>query len=63
MINSFYWNRRWTFRSNAKLSQSGVKFFATTVVSVYAVQPFMVYLFSATSRGQDFGTFWFTIFQ
>lgn len=63
MVNSFYWNRRWTFRSKAKLSESGVKFVTATLVSVYVIQPLMVYLFSATGWGQDFGTFWFATFH
>jgi putative flippase GtrA len=63
MVNSFYWNRRWTFHSKAKLGESGLKFVVATLVSVYAIQPGMVYLFSATSWGQSFGTFWFLVFH
>ncbi|HEY2004663.1 MAG TPA: GtrA family protein [Candidatus Saccharimonadia bacterium] len=63
MINSFYWNRRWTFKSNAGLAQSGVKFLAATLVSVWAIQPGMVFLFSGTGPGVAFGAFWFHCFQ
>src|SRR5258706_8415752 len=35
MINSFYWNRTWTFKSKAKIVKSGSKFLITTLVSVW----------------------------
>jgi putative flippase GtrA len=57
MINSFYWNRRWTFKSQAGVAQSGVKFLAATVMSVYVIQPGMVWLFTNPFIG--FGQFWF----
>ena len=63
MINSFYWNRRWTFKSNAGLAQSGVKFLAATLVSVWLIQPFMVHTFSATGFGVSFGAFWYFVAQ
>lgn len=63
MINSFYWNRRWTFKSNAGLAQSGVKFLAATLVSVWLIQPFMVHTFSATGFGLTFGAFWYSVAQ
>ena len=59
MINSFYWNRTWTFKSKAKFSRSAVRFLIATLVSVYGIQPGMVWLFTATMPGQAFGTFWF----
>ncbi len=59
MINSFYWNRRWVFASRASIGSSGVKFLTATLVSVYAIQPGIVGLFSATQMGQGFGMFWF----
>src|ERR1035437_551551 len=58
MINSFYWNRRWTFASKAKLGNSGARFLIATLVSIYIIQPGMVYLFSGTSGGQAFGSYW-----
>lgn len=61
MCNSFYWNRTWTFRSKAKIGQSALKFLATTLVSVWGIQPGVVWLFTATQAGQAFGTFWFNL--
>ncbi len=61
MINSFYWNRRWVFASRAGLGQSGVRFLLTTLVSIWAIQPGMVYVFSATAGGQAFSGFWFEL--
>ena len=58
MINSFYWNRRWTFKSNASVARSGAKFVVATMVSVYAIQPGLVHFFTATAAGVGFGTFW-----
>jgi putative flippase GtrA len=63
MINSFYWNRRWTFRSQAKVGQAGVRFVTATLVSIYAIQPGMVFLFSGTAAGVAFSTFWFQLAQ
>jgi putative flippase GtrA len=62
MINSFYWNRRWTFNSKVGVAESGVKFLLTTLVSVYIIQPGMVYIFTATA-GREFGEFWFNFAQ
>lgn len=59
MINSFYWNRRWVFKSRARLDQSAVKFLTTTLVSVYLIQPTLVRIFTATDFGQSFGYFWY----
>lgn len=61
MCNSFYWNRTWTFKSKAGIGQSVLKFLATTLVSVWAIQPTVVWLFTATSTGRGFGTFWFEV--
>jgi putative flippase GtrA len=61
MINSFYWNRRWVFKSKAGLGKSGVRFLLATLVSIWAIQPAMVFLFSGTVAGQGFGTFWFEL--
>lgn len=61
MINSFYWNRTWTFKSKAKLSRSAVRFLIATLVSVWGIQPGIVWLFTATMPGQAFGTFWYHI--
>ena len=61
MCNSFFWNRTWTFKSKAKLGKSIPKFLATTLVSVWGIQPGVVWLFTATKLGQTFGTFWFGI--
>lgn len=63
MINSFYWNRTWTFKSKAKLSRSAVRFLIATFVSVWGIQPGVVWLFTATKFGQAFGTFWFHMAQ
>jgi putative flippase GtrA len=63
MINSFYWNRRWTFRSKVGIGQSGVRFVTATLVSIYAIQPGMVFLFSGTMAGQGVGRFWFQLAQ
>lgn len=59
MINSFYWNRRWVFASRSGIGKSGLRFLLATLVSIYAIQPSMVWLFSATAAGQGFGAFWF----
>jgi putative flippase GtrA len=61
MLNSFYWNRRWVFKSRTHIGRSGARFLAATLVSVYLIQPNMVRLFSATTFGQNFGTFWFNL--
>jgi putative flippase GtrA len=63
MINSFYWNRRWVFKSKAAVGTSGVKFLVSTLVSVWAIQPFMVHTFSATAAGVAFSAFWFHFAQ
>lgn len=59
MINSFYWNRRWTFKSQANIGRSGVRFLLATLVSIYLIQPGAVFFFSATAPGQAFSSFWF----
>src|SRR5262245_59439749 len=61
MINSFYWNRRWTFRSQAGVATSGIRFLAATLISIWIIQPGMVFLFSGTAAGQAFGGFWFEL--
>lgn len=61
MINSFYWNRNWTFKSKTHIGKSGPKFLITTLISVWGIQPSVVWVFTATAAGQEFGTFWFTI--
>lgn len=61
MINSFYWNRRWTFRSKAGIGRSGIRFLVTTIISVWAIHPGIVWLFTATNPGVAFGSFWFTV--
>lgn len=61
MVNSFYWNRRWVFPSRASLGRSGLRFLVATLVSVYAIQPGLVRLFSGTASGQAFGRFWFNL--
>jgi putative flippase GtrA len=63
MINSFYWNRRWTFQSRAKVGSAGVRFLTATLVSIYAIQPGLVFVFSGTSGGVMFSTFWFHLAQ
>jgi putative flippase GtrA len=61
MINSFYWNRRWVFASQANVGKSGVRFLLATLVSVYAIQPSMVFAFSGTAAGLGFSGFWFDL--
>ena len=61
MINSFYWNRKWTFKSKAEITRSGPKFLIATLISVWGIQPGVVWIFTATSFGQAFGMFWFRI--
>lgn len=61
MINSFYWNRTWTFKSKAKIGRSAIRFLIATFVSVWGIQPAVVWLFTATMQGQAFGMFWFNI--
>jgi putative flippase GtrA len=63
MINSFYWNRRWVFASRANVGKTGVKFLTATLVSVYAIQPFMVHTFTATTAGVAVGAFWYGVAQ
>src|SRR6185312_17548238 len=57
MLNSFYWNRTWVFPGRAGLGRTGVRFLKATLTSVYLIQPQVVRLFSATTFGQNFGTF------
>ena len=59
MCNSFYWNRKWTFHSTVKIAKSGPKFLVATLISVWVIQPSVVWLFTATEWGRAFGTFWF----
>jgi len=59
MINSFYWNRRWVFASRAGLGRSGLRFLVATLVSIWAIQPVLVFVFSGTDTGQSFSTFWY----
>lgn len=61
MVNSFYWNRRWTFRSKAGIGRSGIRFLITTLISVWGIHPGVVWLFTATVPGVAFGSFWFTV--
>lgn len=61
MINSFYWNRNWTFHNKAKIIRSGPKFLIATLISVWGIQPGVVWLFTATTQGQAFGTFWYNL--
>ncbi len=61
MINSFYWNRRWVFKSKAGIGQSGIRFLVATLVAIWAIHPSMVWLFSATAGGQAIGRFWFNL--
>ncbi len=61
MVNSFYWNRRWVFRSRAGLARSGLRFLISTLVSIWAIQPGVVFLLSGTAAGLAFGTFWFNL--
>lgn len=63
MINSFYWNRKWTFKSKAKIGRSAPRFLVATLASVWGIQPAVVWFFTATSFGQAFGEFWFDIGQ
>lgn len=60
MLNSFYWNRRWTFKSKAGVAKSGLKFLITTMISVWGIQPIVVWLFTATAW-KAFGSFWFHV--
>lgn len=61
MCNSFYWNRKWTFRSKAGIGRSGIRFLIATLVSVWGIHPSMVWLFTATVPGVAFGSFLFNI--
>jgi len=61
MVNSFYWNRTWTFKSKAGIGKSGLRFLIATLISVWGIQPGVVWLFTATQSGRAFGTFWFDI--
>jgi putative flippase GtrA len=61
MINSFYWNRRWVFKSRAGLGESAAKFLVATLVSVWLIQPLMVHTFTTVSWGVAFGTFWYEV--
>lgn len=61
MCNSFYWNRKWTFHSKVKIAKSGPKFLIATLISVWAIQPSVVWLFTATTWGRAFGTLWFRL--
>lgn len=61
MINSFYWNRRWVFASRAHIGKSGVRFLLATLVSIWVIQPSLVFVFSGTGGGQAFSMFWFNL--
>ena len=61
MCNSFFWNRRWTFQSKAGIGKSGIRFLVATLISVWGIQPGVVWLFTATEPGRLFGTFWFHV--
>jgi putative flippase GtrA len=61
MVNSFYWNRNWTFKSKANIVKSGPKFLIATLISVWAIQPSVVWFFTATVQGKAFGAFWFML--
>jgi putative flippase GtrA len=61
MVNSFYWNRRWVFRSRTDVGTSGVKFLVATLVSIWLIQPFMVHTFTTATWGVAFGTFWYEV--
>ena len=61
MINSFYWNRRWVFAGRTQLGQSGLRFLVATLVSIWAIQPGLVFVFSGTSGGQAFSLFWYSL--
>jgi putative flippase GtrA len=58
---SFYWNRRWVFRSRTDVGTSGVKFLVATLVSIWLIQPFMVHTFTTATWGVAFGTFWYEV--
>jgi putative flippase GtrA len=60
MINSFYWNRRWTFQSHTGVAKSGWKFIVTTLASVYLIQPTIVRFFTA-GGGVPVGNFWYNL--
>lgn len=62
MINSFYWNRTWTFKSKVGVAKSGIRFLIATLVSVWGIQPGVVWIFTATSW-KTFGSFWFHLAQ
>ena len=62
MLNSFYWNRTWTFKSKVGIGKSGLRFLIATLVSVWGIQPGIVWIFTATSA-KAFGMFWFNIGQ
>jgi putative flippase GtrA len=61
MANSFYWNRRFTFRSKAGIGQSGARFLTATLVSIWFIQPAMVFLFTNTPPGAAFSHFWYDL--
>ncbi len=62
MINSFYWNRKWTFKSKVGIGKSGIRFLVATLISVWGIQPGVVWLFTATQL-KAFGMFWFNFGQ
>jgi putative flippase GtrA len=61
MINSFYWNRRWVFTSKSGLGRSGLRFLLATLVSIWAIQPGLVFIFSGTDAGLAFSGFWYDL--
>lgn len=60
MINSFYWNRRWVFKSHTSVGKSGLRFLVATLVSVYIIQPGAVFLFTGTFL-VGFSSFWYDV--
>jgi putative flippase GtrA len=47
MANSFYWNRRWVFRSSGAPVGQAWRFVVTTVTGVYVVQAVLTHLFAS----------------
>src|SRR5829696_2065261 len=51
MVNSFYWNRTWVFKTSTRRSGETVRFLITTLTGVYVIQALLTHLFASIYPG------------
>jgi putative flippase GtrA len=61
MLNSFFWNRRWTFQSKAAIAPAGAKFLAVNLTGVFMIRPFLLWVFTVPAVA--LGEFGFQVAQ